>query len=140
MIKKLEPIKAFDCSDTLQAKMQHHSYHNDCIKKINELVDAVNELKKHEEQHLDLLTQLNEMRLQNTQKAEFDPYEEQRKWIGKLCRFWDDDAFITSKDWAFGILTSIDKGMQYQYCCNVNCNFKHCEPVKPNDNAIYNGD
>lgn len=44
MIEKLEPIKEFDCSDTPQAKIQHHSYHNDCIKKINELVDAVNEL------------------------------------------------------------------------------------------------
>lgn len=45
MIEKLEPIKAFNCSDTPQAKMQHHSYHNDCINKINELVDAVNELQ-----------------------------------------------------------------------------------------------
>ena len=44
MIEKLEPIKAFNCSDTPQAKMQHHNYHNDCIKKINELVDAVNEI------------------------------------------------------------------------------------------------
>lgn len=69
-----------------------------------------------------------------------DPYAEQRKWIGKLCKFWDDDAFITSKDWAFGMLTSIDKGMQYQYCCNENCNFKHCEPVKPDDNIIYKGE
>lgn len=73
-------------------------------------------------------------------KIEQDPYTEQRKWIGKLCRFWDDDAFITSNDWAFGILTSIDKGMQYQYCCNENCNFKHCEPVKPDDDIIYKGE
>lgn len=36
---------------------------------VNQLVDAVNELQKHEEQHLDLLTQLNEMRLQNTKKS-----------------------------------------------------------------------
>ena len=46
MIEKLEPIKAFNCSDTPQAKMQHHSYHNDCINKINELVDAVNKVEK----------------------------------------------------------------------------------------------
>lgn len=41
------------------------------VDKINELVDAVNELQKHEEQHLDLLTELNEMRLhQNKEPAE----------------------------------------------------------------------
>ncbi|MBO5704911.1 MAG: hypothetical protein J6R99_02745 [Alphaproteobacteria bacterium] len=45
MIEKLEPIKCFDCSDTPQAKIQHHNYHNDCINKINEIVDAVNELQ-----------------------------------------------------------------------------------------------
>lgn len=33
---------------------------------LNQLVDAVNELQKHEEQHLDLLTELNEMRLHQT--------------------------------------------------------------------------
>lgn len=136
MIKKLEPIKSFDCSDTPQAKMQHHNYHNDCIKKINELVDAVNSIVSVQEKLID-----SRFVIETKHEAPTDPYAEQRKWIGKLCRFWDDgDAFITSKDWAFGILTSIDKGMQYQYCCNVNCNFKHCEPVKPNDNAIYNGD
>lgn len=69
-----------------------------------------------------------------------DPYAEQRKWIGKLCRFWDDDAFVTSNDWAFGMLTSIDKGMQFQYCCNENCNFKHCEPVSPDDETIFKGE
>lgn len=112
----------------------------DIFSKLNELVDAINDIKKHEEQHLDLLTQLNEMRLQNQKKTELaDPYAERRKWIGKLCKFWDDDAFITSKDWAFGMLTSIDKGMQYQYCCNENCNFKHCEPIKPDDDIIYKG-
>jgi len=40
------------------------------VKKHNALVDAVNELQKHEEQHLDLLTQLNEMRLHQTKKVD----------------------------------------------------------------------
>ena len=44
---------------------------NTLVRKINNLVDVVNELQKHEEQHLDLLTQLNEMRLhQNEEPAE----------------------------------------------------------------------
>ena len=53
MIEKLEPIKEFDCSDTPQAKMQHHSYHNDCIKKINELVDVVNALVYEQDKNSD---------------------------------------------------------------------------------------
>ena len=60
----------------------------DFVDKFNELIDAVNELQKHEEQHLDLLAQLNEMRLQQTKELT-DPYAEQRKWIGKLCRCWE---------------------------------------------------
>lgn len=100
--------------------------------KINELVNAVNKL--------DALLDLTNTAIQELKKTEpADPYAEQRKWIGKLCRFWDDDAFITSKDWAYGMLTSIDKGMQYQYCCNEISNFKHCEPVKPDDDIIYKG-
>lgn len=94
--------------------------------KINELVETVNELVLCEQ-------------MKTCYKLIKEPYEKQKKWIEKLCRFWDDDAFITSKDWAFGMLTSIDKGMQYQYCCNENCNFKHCEPVKPDDDIIYKG-
>ena len=109
-----------------------------CLKnlllKVDELVDAVNEITTWRFE-TDDETPENRECAKNAQ----DPYNEQRQWIGKLCRFWDNDEFITSNDWAFGILTSIDKGMQYQYCCNENCNFKHCEPVLPTDNEIYKG-
>lgn len=46
MIEKLKTIEQFDCSDTQQAHVAHHVYHNESIAKINELVDAVNELGK----------------------------------------------------------------------------------------------
>lgn len=52
MIEKLEPIKTFNCSDTPQAKMQHHSYHNDCINKINEIIDYINH-SNHEYESID---------------------------------------------------------------------------------------
>ena len=131
---------------------------NGVAMKLNEIIDAVNKLETmakntntvlkslveenniHEKQIGDLQNRITTLDDPTYHKAEpdpADPYTEQRKWIGKLCRFWDDDAFVTSNDWAFGILTSIDKGMQYQYCCNNNCNFKHCEPVKPDDDIIY---
>ena len=109
------------------------------VEKINELADAVSALIKENNIHEKQIDEL-QMKIE-PEKCETpaDPYAEQRRWIGKLCKFWDDDAFITSNDWAFGILTSIDKGMQSQYCCNENCNFKHCEPVKPDDDIIYKG-
>ncbi len=130
-----------------------------CLKnlllKVDELVDAVNELQKpiydpNTTKGLSSLVEPAETpiisKMENVAenwkfaKIAQDPYAEQRRWIGKLCKFWDDDAFVTSNDWAFGILTSIDKGMQYQYCCNENCNFKHCEPVKPDSDIIYKGE
>lgn len=122
-----------------------------CLKnlllKVDELVDAINELQgqvdDHEQAFDDCARDITKIETMlkniNTTNSKMENVAEQRKWIGKLCRFWDDDVFVTSNDWAFGILTSIDKGMQYQYCCNENCNFKHCEPVKPDDDIIYKG-
>lgn len=130
--------------------------------KINEVVDAVNSLRDdcnllmgyiapeeydpNTTKGLSSLVENSKTRAENVQKDTEsgrenvqDKFAEQHKWIGKLCKFWDDDAFITSKDWAYGTLTSIDKGMQYQYCCNEISNFKHCEPVKPDDDIIFKG-
>lgn len=114
--------------------IKSHTSPFDMQVKINELVDAVNSIVSVQEKLID-----SRFVVETKHEATADPYAEQRKWIGKLCKFWDDDAFITSKDWAYGMLTSIDKGMQYQYCCNEISNFKHCEPVKPTDSIIYKG-
>ena len=112
--------------------------------KINELVDAVNELQKHEEQHLDLLTQLNEMRLhqdkepaENSQSSKMerpaDPYAEQRKWVGKLCKFWD----FVYDNYYFDTLKGItDKGLFIGH----NGSWEHCEPVLPDDDIIFKGE
>lgn len=123
-------------------KLKKQNTWGECLEKINDIIDIVN---KHE----DIIRQIGEwgsskgecLWCENLTAVNLDKrYVEQHQWIGKLCKFWDDDAFVTSKDWALGILTSIDKGMQFQYCCNENCNFKHCEPVKPDDNIIYRGE
>lgn len=132
------------------------------IYKINELVDAVNELQKHEEQHLDLLTQLNEMRLHQKKEPTIskmekvesrsenvqtdtesrsenvqDEFAEQRKWEGKLCWFWDADP----EDKIVDILSCIDISDKYPYVmCDRQVHYKHCEPVKPDDDIIYRGE
>ena len=64
----------------------------DCMDKINELIDAVNALQS---------------RLDSSTEPEIpaDPYAEQRKWIGKLCWFWDCPGAPRCID----ILVKIDK-------------------------------
>lgn len=98
-----------------------------CIKKINELVDAVNEI-------LDYAPL--EMAMKAEPKTPADPYAEQRKWIGKLCWFWDDDK----KDGSYGVLNYIKEGWESCYVQKGHyCSYKHCEPVKADDNIIYKG-
>ena len=66
---------------------------NTMVRKINELVDAVNELKTKAE--------ITEECLHPTAKV--DHYAEQRKWIGHLVEYGNaDDGF------KYGILTNIE--------------------------------
>ena len=92
MIEKLKPLEGLD-----------HSWLN----KINELVDAVNNLQTA---NTHIQNDLFEMRhpkpdgddaIQEVIHA--DPYAEQRKWIGKVCKFWDDDP----NDYVFDKLKEI---------------------------------
>lgn len=90
------------------------------INKINELVDAVNELQT---------------RPKNVQ----DKFAEQRKWIGKACWFWDGSAQTK----AFGQLNQIDPlddGQNAPYQTNYGQWYEHCEPVKPDSKIIYHGE
>ena len=60
---------------------------NHCIiNKINELVGIVNEQQLRVDNIMCWLT------AQEQKEKPADPYAEQRKWIGKLCRFRDNDA------------------------------------------------
>lgn len=138
MIKK---IKKYTCGDVLE--------------KINELVSAVNnqqiQLNNHECRLLDLqnrVTALDDPSYHEDEDSDWyddpkyreqsaDPYIEQRKWIGKVCWFWDDDNTNSS----CGILTSIDTETfkEPQFVCNDEYDYKHCEPVKPDDDIIYKG-
>lgn len=73
-------------------------------------------------------------------KEPADPYAEQRKWIGKVCWFWDEEE----EEKIFGILTTIDSDCGLSDMCpywnGTTSNwFEHCEPVKPTDSIIYKG-
>lgn len=91
---------------------------------INQLVDAVNELQKN-------------ATISKMEKVEpADPYAEQRKCICKLCWFWNDDK----ADKVIGILTGVFDEADKPFERNINQTlYKHCEPVKPDDDIIYKG-
>jgi len=105
---------------------------NTLVRKINELVDAVNGI-------LDYAPL--EMAMKAEPKIPADPYTEQRKWIGKLCKFWFADA----ENSTFGILDFVDAG-PHPEPFHINCGeseqgwYPHCEPVKPDDDIIYKGE
>lgn len=112
--------------------------------KINELIEAVNEHQKQIDKVscaiLDLATPNGENKALENIKAELepaDPYAEQRKWIGKLCRFWN---FVRS-DMELGILKSIDeRKTSIPYINDIDCSYAYCEPIKPDDDIIYKGE
>lgn len=112
---------------------------NSCIiHKINELVDVVNRILAVQEQYETIYNEdiVSMLTPQNEEPA--DPYAEQKKWIGKVCKFWDDDKNNSS----CGILTSIDTETfkEPQFVCNDEYDYEYCEPVSPEDDIIYKKD
>lgn len=128
------------------------------VDKINELCDIINTIQKEREaewfeikEWIGILEavrksvnvhekQIDELQMKlEPEKCETptDPYVEQRKWIGKVCWFWDDDNTNSS----CGILTSIDTETfkEPQFVCNDEYDYEHCEPVSPDDDIIYKG-
>ena len=100
------------------------------MRKINELVDAVNELQKDYD---NVCVWVGEQKL----KTPADPYAEQRNWLGCLCRFWFDNK----KQADIGILGDIDEDEIHPYFnADLGHNYKYCEPVKPDDDIIYKGE
>lgn len=108
-------------------------------KTINELVDAVNGLQEA----FELIHPY--LKYKNLNKVPDGPYAEQRKWIGKLCRFWNKTEYT---DDLYGFLTDIVPTNKYKPEDNYFVPFKdefgsfyeYCEPVKPDSDIIYKGE
>lgn len=98
----------------------------EAINKINELIDVVNELQ----------TKVNKLasNINFVQPEVKDKFAEQRKWIGKVCRFFDSDK----DDARIGVLSAIQNGMYF--IKHTSTAYDYCEPVKPNDDVIYKGE
>ncbi len=76
-----------------------------------------------------------------------DPYAKERKWLGKLCTFWDDDVSV----WKVGTLVDIqpeaEDGKKFTYrpadsteYFYFTQRFKYCRPVAADDELIYKGE
>ena len=137
MIKKLN-VAYIQVESDSNAKLE-------LANKINELVDAVNALVYEHDKDSDWYD--GQTRPENVQPdAESRPenvqdkFAEQRKWIGKLCKFWFADAEHPT----FGILDFVDVG-PHPEPFHINCGeseqgwYSHCEPVKPDDDIVYKG-
>lgn len=116
------------------------------INKINILVDAVNAMQNLwlevaivKKTILELQTRAENVQpnTESRQENVQDPFAEQRKWIGKLCRFWDKDY----EDCIYDTLHHIDPNCVYKYCRReLGGGYSHCEPIKPDDDIIYKGE
>ena len=99
---------------------------NTLVRKINNLVDAVNVLQAQ-------VAILEEHAHPTATTKPAAPYAEQRKWIGKLCKFWD----IDNNNLYYGPLTKIHYTSPYCYECNHKMCYAFCEPVS--EDLIYKG-
>lgn len=155
MIEKLDVMK--DTRNVIDKDGMCHTAANfTAIEKINELCDVINAIQKEREaerfeiqEWIGILEavrksvnvhekQIDELQMKlEPEKCEspVDPFAEQRSWIGKLCWVWDDD----DNDRTFAKLIEIieDDGDRPFKCFT---RWKHCEPVKPDDDIIYKGE
>lgn len=106
------------------------------VGKINELADVVNALIKENNIHEMQIDEL-QMKLEPEKCEPQDIYAEQRKCICKLCWFWNDNKAVK----VIGILTGVFDEADRPFERNIDQTlYKHCEPVKPDDDIIYKGE
>lgn len=120
-----------------------HPNSYDFMDKINELVDAVNALQSGDktkpeipaDQICDVTAIIERLKRTWTKFAPKMQYAEQRKWIGKLCRFWNDEDHT---EIYYEVLTCITRKGLY-YTEGLGETFDNCEPITADDELIYKG-
>lgn len=108
---------------------------------LRDTLDAIRKMVNIHEKEIDKLQMLVEPEKCDWNESQpgaiklTTPINLQEKWVGHLCRFYDDD-----EKFCFGLLSEIDKGSIYPYCCmpSGTC-WEHCEPIKPDGVLIFKG-
>lgn len=121
--------KQWDIQDHLQDTKQIAQYLEAVIKEedddmlLTAIVDTVKALKRIRETPSECL-------------------KEARKWLGKVCLFWDD----MKPNKVVGILAAIYPGSCYPFGRRPVedeqhvPNYQHCEPITTDDELIYKGE
>lgn len=122
MLKKLEFPHPANFEQKDGSKINPIPFQDMVIFKINELINIVNKL---------------ESRLDTKFDTTNDKRNEYRKWVGYLCKFWDECRDCCE----YGILEDFDDYFFYQRRAGGGSivRFEHCEPVSSNDELIYKG-
>lgn len=118
-------------------------------RKINELIDVVNELQEFADVADKNLAKLMEeaTRAENVQPEPKTGPENVHavcpaiKYMGKVCRFWNANNGKKFKN--IGVLIEIlsaDNKRRYTCASKPKKHFEFCEPVKPDDDIIYRGE
>lgn len=124
----IQKLKGKEHDNGIYTTIECSASNSDLFQKVNELIDVVNALVEENNIHE---KQIDELQM----KEPVDKFAEQKRWIGKLCRFWDDE-----EDCHFSILVDVLKCAPYPYCCKGDWWYKHCEPVLPDNDRIYKGE
>ena len=110
MIEKLNNDKDFKST-----------YEAEFLDKINEIIDYLESIRNIINVHE---REIDQLQMSASVDNIITKYEDERKWIGKLCKFRDDKEF----SWQYGILTDIVVGTDYPYWMG-NIEFAECQPV-----------
>lgn len=132
MIEKIAPDVTLDI-DGLPTTIVDSSK---LMQKINEIINVLNAI---------VVETKDDTFIGGSKKAEpVDKFAEQRKWIGKLCRFRDED--YKDDQWDYGLLQAVAiaetvhiwKTGSFKH--NLGHWYDYCELVKPDDDIIYKGE
>ena len=110
------------------------------IDKVNDMMDVVNDLVEQLHRLVDTqivdggrlqaikdMVNVHEKQIDELQ-MKIDPekcdYEDEKDWIGKLCKFRDGGY----APWKYGILTDITPGVEFPYWMR-DIEFAECQPV-----------
>lgn len=125
MIEKLkQTVRGFDDKPAMPTAIEFFNKINEIIELLNAIVVDVDGIKC----------------VDGSKKPEpVHQYEEQRKWIGCICRFWNDESV---EDSMYGELVNIcdTPHENFPFQCGYGEWYAYCEPVKPDSELIYHGE